>query len=57
MVKRTFEPHPVFDLPYLLDFLRENEIKTIHAKRIYKGLVKQLVEKGLDRNRLRLALG
>ena len=48
MVKRTFEPHPVFDLPYLLDFLRENEIKTIHAKRIYKGLVKQLVEKGLD---------
>ncbi|QDZ20325.1 ribosomal RNA large subunit methyltransferase [Chloropicon primus] len=43
MVKRTFDPHPVFDVGYLLEFLREREIKTCHVWRIYGGLIKMLV--------------
>ena len=43
MVKRTFDPHPIFDVPYLLDWLREREFKTSHCFRIYQGLVRLLV--------------
>ena len=48
MPKRVFKPHPIWDTRALKEFLRERNLKPIHAQRLYRHLVRVLVDGGYE---------